>query len=383
MERRLLPVALACAILVLAVAATPERSRLLPDRATLRNHVEKLASAEFQGRSGPGGQKAADYVQAAFHELALEPLFDGQYTQSIPGREPGQVLGRNVGAKLVGTDPALRDEWVIVSAHFDHLGVKNGVLYPGADDNASGVAMLLEAARCLGQSSEKPRRSIMFIGFDLEEIGLFGSRYFVEHSPVPLEHVKLFVTADMIGRALGGVCERYLFVIGSEHAPALRSWIQQASADRPLQVGLLGTDVVGTRSDYGPFRHHKIPYLFFSTGENPCYHSPNDTAETLNYPKLEAISRLIIDLLRQAASADALPAWTDPPDYPFSEAVVLRDVIRTLLDHQEELQIHPPQSILMRNTLRNLGPIIERGSIRPTERSALVRVAQLVLISVL
>jgi hypothetical protein len=376
---------LTCAILALTTAAAPVRPLPLPrpELGTLRGHVETLASPEFEGRSGPGGQKAAEYVEKALRELALEPLFDGSYTQPIPGREPGQVQGRNVGAKLIGADPAVRDEWIILSAHFDHLGVKNGVLYPGADDNASGVAMLLESARCLAQGPEKPRRSIMFIGVDLEEIGLFGSRYFIEHSPVPLEHVKLFLTADMIGRSLGGVCEPYLFVIGSEHAPSLRTWVEQASANRPLQVGLLGTDIVGTRSDYGPFRHHKIPYLFFSTGENPCYHSPEDKAATLNYPKLEAASSLILDVVRKAASADALPAWTDPPSYAFSETTVLRDVIRTLLDHQKELRIHAPQTMLMRNTLRNLDPIIERGSIRPSERSALVRVAQLVLISVL
>src|SRR4029077_10487164 len=106
--------------------------------------------------------------------------------------------GANVGARLIGTDPQRRDEWIIVSAHYDHLGVRGGVLYPGADDNASGVAMMLEVARAFVQAPERPRRSVLFIGFDLEEVGLFGSRYFVEHPPVPLDRVKLFVTADMI-----------------------------------------------------------------------------------------------------------------------------------------------------------------------------------------
>jgi hypothetical protein len=365
------------------MAAAPEKGVPYPERAALREHVATLASAEFQGRSGAGGQMTADYLMTAFMDLGLEPLFDGGYTQPIPGRAPNQELGRNVGARLVGSDPNLRDEWIILSAHFDHLGVTNGVLFPGADDNASGVAMLLETARCLSESPEKPKRSIMFIGFDLEEIGLFGSRYFIEHAPVPLDQIKLFLTADMIGRSLGGVCESYLFVIGSEHAPALRTWIQEASTDRPLTLGILGTDIVGTRSDYGPFRHRKIPYLFFSTGENPHYHRPSDTADTLNYSKLEVISRLILDVVRRATSAESLPGWSDQPEYAFNEVVTMRDVIRTLLDHRDELQIHPPQTLLMRNTLRNLDAIVERGTIRPGERGALVRVAQLVLISVL
>ena len=161
----------------------------------------------------------------------------------------------NVGACLIGADPALRDEWIIVSAHYDHLGVRGGVLYPGADDNASGVAMMLEVARCLVEAPEPPRRSVMFVGFDLEEIGLFGSRYFVEHPPVPLGRVKLFLTADMIGRSLGGVCGAHAFVMGTEHSPGLRPWIEESAAGEPVTLGTLGTDLlVLNRSDYGPFR---------------------------------------------------------------------------------------------------------------------------------
>src|SRR5262249_32677577 len=147
----------------------------------------------------------------------------------------------------------------------------------------------------LVQGPERPRRSVMFVGFDLEEVGLFGSRYFIEHMPVPLERVKLILTADMIGRALGGVCTSQVFVMGSEHAPGLRPWIESSARGEPVAVGLLGSDLlVMNRSDYGPFRARKVPYLFFSTGENPRYHSPDDTAETLDYPKLAAISRVIL-----------------------------------------------------------------------------------------
>ncbi len=135
----------------------------------------------------------------------------------------------------------------------------------------------------------------MFIGFDLEETGLFGSRYFVAHSPVPLERVVLFVTADMIGRALAGVCDDHVFVIGTEHAPGSAA-LDRAGRARAvaLTVGLLGADLlVLNRSDYGPFRSRSIPFLFFTTGENPRYHTPQDTPETLDYPKLTAISQMI------------------------------------------------------------------------------------------
>src|SRR5262249_17959507 len=162
-------------------------------------------------------------------------------------------------------------------AHFDHLGVRNGLLYPGADDNASGVAMMLEVARSVVGAPERPKRSVMFIGFDLEEIGLYGSRYFVEHSPVPLDKIALFLPADMIGRSLGGICQPYVFVFGTEHAPAVRPWVEEAGRRQPVTVGMMGTDLlVLDRSDYGPFRARGVPYLFFSTGENPTYHTPAD-----------------------------------------------------------------------------------------------------------
>ena len=118
-----------------------------PDEARLRAHVAALASPAFEGRSGAGARKAAEYIAEAFRALGLEPLFDDGYIQDIPAAGPGRPRGRNVGARLLGSDPALRDEWIIVSAHYDHLGVQGGVLYPGADDNASGVAMMLEVAR--------------------------------------------------------------------------------------------------------------------------------------------------------------------------------------------------------------------------------------------
>jgi Peptidase family M28 len=371
---------------IVAVAAAPAHAGAPePDPGALRAHVATLASPGFAGRRGgqEGGRKAAEYLAAAFRRLELEPLFDGRYTQEIVDGLTGEVLGRNVGARLLGSDPALRDEWIIVSAHFDHLGVRGGVLYPGADDNASGVAMLLEVARCLAEAPERPRRSLMFIGFDLEEIGLWGSRYFVAHAPVPLERVALFVTADMIGRSLGGVCDPYVFIMGTEHAPGLRPWVERAAADGTLKLGLLGTDMVGTRSDYGPFRARKVPFLFLSTGENPCYHTPRDVPETLDYPKLQAISRLILVIVDRAATADVVPKWNAVPDYPLSEAVAIRDVLRTLLDHRDELKIGVYRAALMRNTLRTLDEVVARGSITPGERSTMVRMAQIVLISVL
>ncbi len=293
------------------------------------------------------------------------------------------MLGRNVGAKLVGSDPKLRDEWVIVAAHFDHLGVRDGVLFPGADDNASAVAMMLEVARCLVANPEKPRRSVMFVGFDLEERGLFGSRYFVEHSPVPLDKVALFVTADMIGRSLAGVGTDFVFVLGTERWPSSRDWIRDASRGRPLRVGMLGADLLLLdRSDYGPFRSRKVPFLFFSTGENPCYHTPSDVAETLDYGKAEAISRLMYAVIRRAIQADERPSWRETPDNGMEEARSLRVVLKMLREHSAELKIGRTPSYFMDQALATLEGVVERGKIEPSERASVIRLAQLVMAAI-
>jgi hypothetical protein len=355
-----------------------------PDGARLRLIVERLASPEFGGRSGAGGEKAAAYLTEQFRGLGLEPLFEGTYLQPIPGREPGTIQGRNVGARLRGSDPVLRDQWVILAAHFDHLGVRRGKLYPGADDNASGVAMMLEVARSLVTSRSPPRRSMIFIGFDLEEFGLFGSRYYVAHPPVPLEKVVLFVTADMIGRALAGVCPAHVFVIGSEHAPGLRPWIDDGARGRPLTVGLLGADLlVLNRSDYGPFRSRNIPFLFFTTGENPRYHTPDDTADTLDFAKLTAVSQMIHQVVLKSVDARTVPRWQSNPDHPFAEAVTIRDVLRILATNSEPLKIGGPQLFLIKNTLGTLDGIIARGKITPDERGRVIQAARIVLFSVL
>jgi hypothetical protein len=225
---------------------------------------------------------------------------------------------------------------------------------------------------------------MIFVGFDLEEIGLFGSRYYVAHPPVPLEKVELFVTADMIGRALAGVCPSHVFVIGSEHAPGLRAWIDESARGRPLTVGLLGADLlVLNRSDYGPFRSRGIPFLFFTTGENPRYHTPDDTAATLDYAKLTAISRMIHQIVRTSVDAPAVPRWQSNPDHPFAEAVTIRDVLRILSQNSERLKIGRPQLFLINNTLATLDGIVARGAIAPDERVRVIQAVRLILITVM
>ena len=360
-----------------------------PELPRLKAHVETLSSPAFGGRRDAGAAKSRAFLIDEFRKLAVEPLFGGTFAQEVTGKGPEDVLGVNVGARINGSDPAVSNRWIILGAHYDHLGTRGDVIYPGADDNASGVAMMLEVARALVESPRKPRRSIAFVGFDLEErgpkgeLGLRGSQFFARHAPVPLEKVSLFLTADMIGRSLGGVCDPFVFVLGSEHEPEVRPWIARAAQGKPIQVGLLGSDMlVVDRSDYGPFRSRKIPYLFFTTGENPAYHTPEDVPETIDYAKLEAISRMICGVVREALDGEFEPTWAAMPDYPVAEALTVRSVLQTLLDHKEALKIGDYQVALMGRTIRTIDEIAKRGTMTAAERSRIARTAQVILFTV-
>jgi hypothetical protein len=371
--------ALAIPTAVAGADEPPDAARL----ARVESLIGTLASPEFEGRSGAGARRAAALIVDTFRDLGLRPLFGDSFEQPIPGQRGEGEVGRNVGAWLEGADPELRREWILVAAHYDHLGVRGGRLFPGADDNASGVAMLLEVARSLGEGAP-PRRSVAFVAFDREEDGLWGSRHFVQSPPRPLESIRLLLVADMLGRSLAGVCDEFVFVLGSENAPGLRPSIDRAAEGLPVRLGVVGSDVLlFDRSDYGPFRVRGIPYLFFTTGESPVYHSPEDRPETLDYAKLGASIELVSRLARDASGEAQLPDWSAPPDHALDEAVAIRDVLARLRDHADDLAIKPLQRTWIDLQIRDLTEAIGRGRLTPDERRRMVSGAQLVLYTIL
>ncbi len=157
----------------------------------------------------------------------------------------------------------------------------------------------------------------------------------------------------MIGRSLGGVCPT-MSSSSARSASRPSAPGSTASAEgQPVRVNLLGSDVlVIDRSDYGPFRTRQIPYLFFTTGENPLYHSPRDVAATLDYPKLAAISRIMNGVVGAAAEASSVPGWSAHPDYPVAEAAAFRSRLRDLLDHRDDLKIGAYQATLIEPAIR-------------------------------
>ena len=370
----------------------------------VRPHVEFLASPQLAGRSGASSTKAADYLIQQFRTSKLRPLFpDKDFEQPIPtsAEEPAEdanpangsgdanpprktprIIGRNVGAFLEGSDPELRDELIVIGAHFDHLGVRQGAIYRGADDNASGTSMMLEVARQMAAAKSRPKRSIVFVGFDLEEQMLWGSRWFVAHPPFELSRVKLFITADMIGRSLGDLPLPIVFVMGSEHAPRLKTLLDDVGTPRGLEVARLGVDLIGVRSDYGPFWGEKIPFLFFSTGEHPDYHSPRDVPEKLDFDKIARVSSLVLKVVEGAANSETTPQWIDevPPD--LDEVKAVQRITDSLLKAGEKKPLSDLQRLIVTQAHNKCQQILDRGTFNADDRKWLIRISQLLLLSV-
>lgn len=373
-------------------ATQPARLKSAPaiSAERVRKHVEYLASPELEGRGTAKGKGlAAKYIRDQFVELKLKPLFaDDKFVQPVPGQkdEDGQqrVLGHNLGAWLPGSDAQLGDEILIVSGHYDHLGMDDvtGKIFAGADDNATGIAMMLEVARELAAAKTSSRRSVAFVAFDLEEHLLWGSRWFAAHPPWPLEQVKLFITADMIGRSLGDLPLPTVFVLGSEHAPDLRKRLDDAGTPDGLETARMGVDLIGTRSDYGPFRDRKIPFLFFSTGEHPDYHTPRDTADRVDHDKVARVSNLILGVTRSTADADVTPAWSDQPEHELDEVKALHRITELLLKVDGPKQLTPVQQFFVSNVRTRTAQILKNGTMKAEDRTWLIRSSQLLLLTV-
>lgn len=307
---------LAGGVAVLAVTQAPAAVATPPavsaDR--LMATVRTLASEDFAGRGAgtEGGAKARALIRRRFEAITLQlvgPSFEQPFTFTPRGRGPDggampEARGVNVVARCPGTDPGLPA--IVLSAHYDHLGIRNGRLFPGADDNASGVAALLELAE---QCAAHPfRRDLVVAAFDAEEGGLYGARAFVASGTSPRERVALNVNLDMVARGDKGE----IYIAGTRHAPALRPLLDRVAARAPVRV-LFGHDLPGTgdddwtlQSDHGAFHQAGIPFIYFGVEDHPDYHQPSDTAEKINPDFFAKAVAVVLDALR--ALDEGLPA---------------------------------------------------------------------------
>ncbi|MBC5994315.1 M20/M25/M40 family metallo-hydrolase [Pontibacter cellulosilyticus] len=267
------------------------------DKKQLLQDIELLAADSMQGRlSGTeGSQMAQQYILKRFQEIGLKP-FNGSYKQHF--RIENKRLTVEQATNLVGYIPGKSDKVIVVSAHYDHVGVRNGEIYNGTDDNASGVGALLAAAAYFKKNP--PKHTLIFAAFDGEELGLQGANAFLEKPPVDLEQIILNVNMDMLSINNKGE----LYASGSHHYPQLLPSLQKVAA-RPKAKLLIGHDKPEqgpndwtTQSDHFQFHKRKIPYIYFGVEDHPHYHKPTDDFVNVNPEFYAEAAALVIDFVK-------------------------------------------------------------------------------------
>lgn len=302
-------------LLVTAVAGAAERAEAVSRLRSaydsilardLKRHAHTLADDTYEGREAGsrGGYGAGKYLVREFARLGLKPIGDHQSYYQAFGSGYRNILGL-----LPGSDPQLKDEIIVVGAHYDHVGYgtaqnsfgPTGYIHNGADDNASGTAALLELAEAITLLTP-PRRSVLFALWDAEEKGLLGSQHWVSHPTLPLANVRMKINMDMVGR----LRDNRLEIFGSRTSWGQRQLIARHNHQQ-LELDFSWT--IEENSDHYPFYARSIPYLMFHTGLHEDYHRPSDDAEKLNFDGMQKIARLMLGVIDELANADQLPGF--------------------------------------------------------------------------
>jgi hypothetical protein len=290
-----------------------------------------LASDELGGRDtpSPGLDAAAVYMASEFQRAGLEPAGDpGSYLQRWPYSTGAMNVDGsraetvhhvpNVAGVLRGSDPELRNTYLIISAHIDHVGsscrgvTPQNTICNGADDNASGSAAIIELAEAFAMLPVKPRRSIVFLGVSGEEKGLLGSRYYAENPTVPAQSIIANINLDMIGRSPH---QDTVAALGQAYS-SLGPLVQRLNRGMPELRLTVEDDMwpgqnLFFRSDHFSFVRREIPALFFFTGLHDDYHAATDTVEKIDLDQITRITRLVFHLANTIANDPNPPEW-DP-----------------------------------------------------------------------
>ncbi|MDR2362099.1 MAG: M28 family peptidase [Prevotellaceae bacterium] len=275
---------------------------ILPDN--LQRHICILASDSMQGRQSgtEAALKAADYIAECFEQSALRTPYDSSYYQAFVTQK---AAGVNVIGLIEGHER--RDEAVIVSAHYDHVGTLNGQIYHGADDNASGVAAMLEIAQAFAEMLKnncRPQRSVVFIAFDAKENELAGSDHYVRHPLFPMNKTFVVLNIDAVGRVEGspnGMAD-YLMLIGADRLnPELlflsdslnRRQNLHLYLDRTFYDSDVFTEAFYSFSDQYPFARRHVPAIYYTGGLHDDLYRPTDVEERIRYDTLKKRTQLI------------------------------------------------------------------------------------------
>lgn len=285
----------------------------------LKKHIYYLADDKMKGRGtgSKGVEKAANYIEREFKKYGLTPKGEKGFRQSFEARVRRVVVTDSIrnADNIIGYIDNGATYTVVIGAHYDHLGEGHqgsskdslgvGKIHNGADDNASGVAGLLELARHYASNGDKEPYNLLFIAFGAEELGLIGSKYFTEHPTVPLKNLHWMLNMDMIGRYNP---ENGVAIIGhgtSSKFPGIFNGITSAIKFYTSRDGNGG-------SDQTSFYKKNIPVLFFHTGGHEDYHKPSDDPDKVDYSALRSILELereVIDRSMKVSKMDFI--WTN------------------------------------------------------------------------
>ncbi|MFY0631344.1 MAG: M28 family peptidase [Flavobacteriaceae bacterium] len=278
----------------------------------LKTHLYIYSSDEFEGRNTgePGQKKAIEYLKNFYvNEKIASPLGGDDYFQEVPSsylsRNAGQYLksSENVLAFIKGSEKP--DEIVVISAHLDHEGMRNGEIYNGADDDGSGTVAILEIAQAFKKAAKEgngPKRSILFLHVTAEEKGLLGSKYYTENPVFPITNTVTNLNIDMIGRVDDAHKENpnYVYLIGSDKLSTELHNISEAMNTKFTKIALDYTynddndpNRFYYRSDHYNFAQYNVPIIFYFNGIHEDYHKPSDTPDKINYELLEKRTRLV------------------------------------------------------------------------------------------
>jgi len=279
------------------------------DTEDLKEHLYLLASDVLEGRkTGEKGQKmATNYITAYYKHLEFQaPQKYPEYEQTIPGdyfnRGPDKS-SENVLAYILGSE--FPEEVLVISAHFDHLGMKGEMVFNGADDNASGTSAVMEIAEAFREAlkdGHRPKRSILFLHVTGEELGLYGSRYYVSHPVFKMENTVTNLNIDMIGRVDPKHEDKpqYIYLIGSdrlsEELHEIAETVNRENFGLKLDYTFNKKDDPNRfyfRSDHYNFAQKGVPVIFYFNGEHEDYHKPSDTPDKINFELLKLRTQYI------------------------------------------------------------------------------------------
>jgi len=268
--------------LALSLGCSSVKTSNMPSRSDqLLTDVKILSSDAFEGRKTGtrGAELARNYIGKRFKEIGLKsfPLLNSYHQAfTFAGIDDPKIAGKN----MIGYIPGASSKIIVISAHYDHLGIINGKIFNGADDNASGVAGMLKIAAHYAKN--KPNYTLIFAAFDAEEFGRKGSEYFVNHLPVDIKRIKLNLNLDMISHNDKGE----LYASGTYKNPQLKNYIATTIPDLKILFGhdnpKLGIDDWTNQSDQSAFNDKNIPFIYFGVEDHKDYHKSTDTFENIN-----------------------------------------------------------------------------------------------------